>query len=42
MKLKGKAAIITGATGGIGQALVKRFIEEGCQVAIADINEQAV
>lgn len=42
MRLKGKTAIITGGSSGIGKAMVERFVEEGCQVAIADINEKAM
>tara|TARA_R110002096_G_scaffold5175_20_gene24249 strand:- start:404 stop:1168 length:765 start_codon:yes stop_codon:yes gene_type:complete len=36
--LDGKSAIITGAGSGIGQAIAKRFGEEGVAVAIYDIN----
>lgn len=33
-KLKGKTVVVTGATGGIGRAIVKRFLLEGCQMII--------
>ena len=33
-KLKGKTAVVTGATGGIGIAIVKRFLLEGCKVIL--------
>ena len=33
-KLKGKTVVVTGATGGIGRSIVKRFLVEGCQVSI--------
>ena len=42
MRLKGKTAIITGGSSGIGKAMVERFTQEGCHVAIADINEEAM
>ncbi len=37
MKLDGKVAIVTGAAGGIGLAIAKRYVEAGGRVAIADI-----
>jgi len=40
--LNEKVVIITGAGGGIGRALVKRFCEEGTVVAAADISESAL
>lgn len=42
MRLSGKTAIVTGAAGGIGAATVKRFCEEGCQVVLVDIDEDAL
>lgn len=42
MKLDGKVAIVTGAAGGIGYAIAKRYVEAGGRVVIADIKaEQA-
>jgi NAD(P)-dependent dehydrogenase (short-subunit alcohol dehydrogenase family) len=38
MRLKGKAAIVTGAAGDIGKAIVKLFAAEGAQVLGVDIN----
>jgi len=38
MRLQGKSAIVTGAAGGIGLAISKRFAAEGCRVALADID----
>lgn len=42
MRLSGKTALITGAARGIGLAYARAFIAEGAQVAIADINADAV
>lgn len=41
MKLQGKVAIITGAAGGIGEAIARRFVAEGATVAIADLKADA-
>ena len=37
MKLKGKAALVTGGAKGIGQAIVRLFCQEGANVLIADM-----
>ena len=40
MKLKGKIAVITGATSGIGKASAKEFSQEGASVVIAGRREK--
>lgn len=40
MKLKGKVAIITGASSGIGRNIALKFGEEGAKVVIADVIEE--
>ena len=37
--LAGKVAVITGGTGGIGQATVRRFAQAGAKVVIADVDD---
>jgi 3-oxoacyl-[acyl-carrier protein] reductase len=41
MRLKGKSAIVTGGASGFGAGIVRRFVLEGAQVVIADINGDA-
>lgn len=38
MRLEGKVAIVTGGASGIGLATVRKFVQEGARVLIADIN----
>ncbi|MFD0960455.1 SDR family NAD(P)-dependent oxidoreductase [Paenibacillus chungangensis] len=42
MRLKGKAAIVTGSSHGIGRAIALRFASEGAKVAIADLEKDAL
>ena len=41
MKLKGKIAVVTGATGGIGFQVAKRFGKDGCTVILNGIEHEA-
>jgi NAD(P)-dependent dehydrogenase (short-subunit alcohol dehydrogenase family) len=38
-KLEGKVAIVTGGASGIGLATVRRFVEEGANVVMADVQD---
>jgi NAD(P)-dependent dehydrogenase (short-subunit alcohol dehydrogenase family) len=40
--LKGKVAVVTGAGSGIGKALALRFADEGANVVLADVQEDAL
>lgn len=39
-RLDGKAAVVTGAASGIGQAIAQRFAQEGALVCLVDIDEE--
>lgn len=39
-RLEGKAAVVTGAASGIGQAIAQRFAQEGALVWLVDIDEE--
>lgn len=41
MRLKNKSAIVTGGGGDIGREVALRFAEEGAQVIVSDISEEA-
>ena len=41
MKLDGKRAIVTGGGSGFGAGIVRRFLDEGAKVLVADINHDA-
>ena len=41
MRFNGQVAIVTGAGSGIGQAIARRFAQEGADIAIADLNPAA-
>ena len=40
MNLKNKKILITGATGGIGNSLVKKFYEFGAKIVATGTNEE--
>ena len=41
MRLKEKTAIVTGGASGFGEGIVRKFLDEGARVVIADINIDA-
>ncbi|MCR5667367.1 MAG: SDR family oxidoreductase [Eubacterium sp.] len=40
LKLKDKVVMITGSTGGVGEAVVKAFAAEGCKLAISSTKQE--
>jgi NAD(P)-dependent dehydrogenase (short-subunit alcohol dehydrogenase family) len=39
-RLEGRVAVVTGGASGIGAATVKRFVDEGARVVIADVQDE--
>ncbi|MGE3621070.1 MAG: glucose 1-dehydrogenase [Acidimicrobiia bacterium] len=39
-RLDGKVAVVTGSAGGIGEAVVRRFVAEGARVVVADVQDE--
>ncbi|HEY9273031.1 SDR family NAD(P)-dependent oxidoreductase [Achromobacter sp.] len=42
LELKGCTAFITGGAGTLGMAMARRFVQEGCNVVVCDVNEEAI
>lgn len=42
MRLLNKVAIVTGAAGGIGQAIIEKLTSEGAKVVAVDISAEAL
>jgi len=42
LRIENKVCLITGAGSGIGEAIAKRYAQEGAQLILTDINEEAV
>jgi 3-oxoacyl-[acyl-carrier protein] reductase len=41
MRIADRVCLITGGAAGIGKATARRFVEEGAQVVICDVNQEA-
>ena len=41
-RFKGRTAFVTGGSRGIGREIVEQFAREGANVAIIDVNEEAL
>ena len=39
MRLEGKSTIVTGANGGIGRAVARRFLNEGANITLVDLDK---
>ena len=39
LKLQDKVAILTGAASGIGEAVAKRYLDEGAKVVVVDVKD---
>jgi NAD(P)-dependent dehydrogenase (short-subunit alcohol dehydrogenase family) len=42
MKLQGRTAVVTGAASGIGRGISEALAERGCNLAVADLNEDGL
>ena len=38
-RLRDKVAVVTGGASGIGEGIVRRFVREGAQVLLADVDD---
>lgn len=41
-RIRGKSIIITGGANGMGEVMVRRFVEEGAFVTFADLNDRGI